>query len=285
MTPSLVVLVLFAALLHAAWNAIVKIGNDGLTTMFMIKVPTIAVATGVLILTGLPNAAALPYLICSTLSFLLYCYLLTAAYRVGDLSLVYPIARGTAPILIALAAAFIVVEIPEPAVIAGIIIISIGVFCLIFSRQKGPASAFAALYAVGVGVSIAGYSVSDGIGVRVSNNPLGYVAAMHLISGIVLSIIVCAVRGPRVWLELRRGWVQACMGGTLMFAAYAIVIYAMYQAPMAAVTALRETSVVFSALIGAMLLKEPFGRVRITSTIVVAIGIILVIAAGVKTTG
>jgi drug/metabolite transporter (DMT)-like permease len=282
---SLVVSVLLAALLHAGWNAIVKAGDDGLITLFLVKLPTVAIAAGILGLTGLPDAAAFPYIVGSTLSFLLYCYLLTAAYRVGDLGFVYPIARGTAPLFIALAAAVTIAEIPDFGVLVGIGVVSIGVLYLISGQQLNSTSIPAALYATGVGISIAGYSVSDGVGVRLSNNPLGYVAALHLVSGIALSIIVCAVRGRRVWHEMRRGWIHGSMGGAMMFAAYAIVVYAMVYAPLAAVTALRETSVVFAALIGAAILKEPFGRLRTVSALIVTVGIVVVTLAGTKGTG
>jgi len=220
-----------------------------------------------------------------TSSFLLYCYLLTAAYRVGDLGLVYPIARGTAPLFIVAAAAVTIAEVPDFGVLFGIGVVSIGVLCLISRQQLTSTSIPAALYATGVGIAIAGYSVSDGVGVRLSNNPLGYVAALHLASGIALSVIVCAVRGRRVWHEMRHGWIQGFIGGAMMFAAYGIVIYAMVYAPLGAVTALRETSVVFAALIGAVLLKEPFGKLRIISALIVAAGIVVMTLAGTKATG
>jgi len=272
-------LVLLAALMHAGWNMIAKLGDDRLVAMALIKAPNILLSCAVLAFVGLPSAESWPYLLGSTVVNCLYFYFLIHAYRAGDLSLAYPVARGTAPVLVLALAAVAVGELPTPAAFAGVTLICFAILALGMQRHA-PAKHEALLWAGGVGLCIALYTVIDGIGGRLSGTPVGYVAVLNVFTGVAICGTTACLRG-RVFLQaLRSNWMNGLLGGTMMLASYAIVVYALTLAPMAQVAALRETSVIFAALLGALLLREPFGAKRIVASIGVAAGIAILALGG-----
>lgn len=271
--PGVIGLVLLAALLHAVWNAIVKSAPDALVSLFLVKVPTMVISLGVLAFTGLPDAASFAYTIGSALAFALYCFLLAGAYRVADFNLVYPVARGVAPPLVALLAVVFIGEIPSTGSLVGILTISVAVLWLAYRPGAWVAGMTDVLRAAGVGLCIAVYTLFDGVGVRLSGNWLAYAALLHLVSGVPMAIVVAWVRRDSAFATLARDWKRGVIGGALMFTAYAIVIYALTLSPMAPIAALRETSVIFGALIGTFVLRETLGAKRIAAAAAVAIGI------------
>ena len=271
--PAIVALVLLSALMHAGWNAVVKMGNDRLLALLLVKVPTMLVAAATLAVVGMPAPAAWPYLLVSTGISMGYYYFLVRAYHAGDLSVAYPVARGSAPIATLVLSFLIAGEQPTSAGTAGVLIVSAGIVVLGWQRGAGASHVATVLWALAVGLTIAGYTISDGIGARASGNPIGYAAALNILTGIPLAAAAFALRRGAAIDALRHGWRKGFAGGVLMFGAYAIVIYALTLAPMAAIAALRETGVIFAAVIGTLALRERYGAKRIAASALVAAGL------------
>lgn len=278
--PFIVGLVLLAALMHASWNAIIKTGGDGLLMFVLLKAPTMVIGVAILAVVGLPSAASIPYAIGSAASFSAYCFLLIWAYRVGDFNFVYPVARGSAPLGVALLSAVLLGERLSGPGLGGILVISAGIAILAYHPRAMTRHIPDLLRATGVGLCIAIYTLFDGVGARISGNVLGYTAMLTIFSGIPLIAAALFLRGGETVEFLRREWKAGVIGGVMMFTAYAIVVYALTLSQMAHVAALRETSVIFAAVIGTLILKEPLGVKRIFAATVVAGGIILLALSG-----
>jgi drug/metabolite transporter (DMT)-like permease len=259
--------------MHAGWNLLGKRGHDGLVAMALIKAPNIVMALGVLAIMGLPAAAAWPWLLASTVVNSLYFYFLINAYKVGDLSLAYPVSRGMAPLLVLLLSLALAGEVPSAAAVVGVVMICLGIFALAARRGATRQHNLTLAWATGVGLCIAAYTVTDGIGARISGNPIAYVAVLNIFTGVGLVTLAAWRRGPALAQALRTDWLNGVIGGALMLGAYSIVVYALTRAPMAQVAALRESSVIFAAILGAIFLREPFGGRRIAASVAVAMGI------------
>lgn len=256
-----------------------KRGRDGLVAMALIKLPNLAISLAVLAVVGLPAEASWPFVAASTAVNLLYFYFLLNAYRVGDLSLAYPVARGVAPLLLVGLSAVIAAEVPSVAAFVGVIVTCIGILALAQSRSAAHHGATLA-WAAGVGLCIAIYTLLDGMGGRLSANPVGYVAVLNIFTGIAISGTAFVKRGAAFAEALRTDWANGILGGAMMLGAYTIAVYAMTLAPMAQVAALRESSVVFAAILGAIFLREPFGAKRIAAACAVAAGIVILALGG-----
>lgn len=270
-------LVIFSALLHASWNLIVKKGRDGLVSMAMIKLPNMVLAITLLVLLGLPARESWPYVLSSAVVNCIYFYCLINAYRTGDLGVAYPVSRGLAPLLVLMLSLAWAREVPTPLTVAGVCVICLGIVALAHQRDANKRHVDTLLWAVGTSFTIAIYTVTDGIGARLSGNPVAYVAMLNLLTGIVLMTVALRTRGMAVVEAIRTDWKVSILGGSMVLGAYMIAVYAMTLAPMATVAALRECSVIFAAILGTMLLKEPFGARRIAAAAAVAAGIGLLV--------
>jgi drug/metabolite transporter (DMT)-like permease len=269
-------LVLLAAFLHAAWNALVKAGHDRLVVL------TIANGTGVFVslliapFISLPLPASWPFLLASVVLHTGYYFFLIHAYRVGDLSHVYPLARGLSPILVAILAAIFANEIPPLWGMVGVLLACAGITSLAFeggSPWRGDRRPLA--YAAGTAVFIASYTLADGMGVRRAGEALGYIVWLMILDGIPITCFTAYMRRHQLVAAISGNWRAGCTSGVLQFGAYALVIWAMSLGAMASVSALRETSVIFAAFIGALVLKESVGIRRIAAAVLVASGIVL----------
>lgn len=267
-------MVLVAALLHAGWNTIVKRDDDGLVAMALVKIPNLLVSATVLAFVGLPRAECWPYLLGSTVANGLYFYFLINAYRVGDLSVAYPVSRSIAPVLVMGISAFAAGEVPTVAGVAGTALISLAILAIGVQGGASKQHYQTLAWAAAVGISISIYTVLDGLGARAGGNPIGYVALLNIFTGVMVSAVAIRARGAKLAVALRTRWPLGLAGGTMMLATYTIIVYALTIAPMALVAALRESSVIFAALIGAVLLREPFGGRRMLASVVVAAGIV-----------
>jgi drug/metabolite transporter (DMT)-like permease len=276
MTLAVTAAVLAAALLHATWNALIKASRDIVfDTALVVAAAALIAALAIPWLPG-PAAPSWPYLAASAVVHQGYFALLAAAYRRGDLSFAYPLMRGLPPLLVALGG---LVLLPDPRsawLWSGIAAISLGVLWigglhprLLITRARSAA------FAVGNAVVIAGYTLIDGLGVRLSGNSASYGLWLFFLTAWPYVGIALWSRRTQLGAHLRRHWWRGLLGGTLTIAAYLIALWAMTRAPIAAVAALRETSVIFAAAIGAWLLKEPFGRHRVAGACLVVVGIAL----------
>ncbi|WP_105401133.1 DMT family transporter [Neorhizobium sp. T7_12] len=274
MSASVVLLALFAAALHACWNAFLRSGADRFWTMTIMALAMTVVALPVALILPLPSPEAWFYLVGSAVFQLIYSLLLVAAYRHGELGQVYPIIRGSAPLLVTLAGVIFARELPLPLSMVGICFVVLGILLLALGRGK--ASTGSMLYALATGVSIAGYSTIDAVGIRLSGNTSAYIAWVFVLPGILLLVAFMAMRGP-LRIDLRsRETVKAIGGGLVSLVSYGVVLLAYSMAPAGPVSALRETSVVFAVMIGWLLLGETLSAKRIAACIVVAAGAILI---------
>jgi len=272
MSPLVTALVLGAALLHASWNAIIKSSRDVMLDTALVAAGASILALPLIAAVPMPAGASWPFLAASIAIHVGYFATLARAYRVGDLGHAYPLMRGTAPLLVALFGVALLNERPSANMWAGIVLISAGILS-IGMLQKGRARRDATLWALTNAVVIASYTLVDGAGVRVAETAAGYVAWMFLLQGPIFIACVIALRGRAALAYARRNWQRGVAGGLFLIASYGIVLWAMTRAPVAAVAALRETSVIFAALLGSVFLKEPFGRQRVIGACAVALGV------------
>jgi len=277
MTPSIAVLVLLAALLHASWNAMAKSGGTPAYSIASYRLLSAVCCVPLLFLLPLPLAESWPMLFASVVIHTVYYVTLARSYRSGDLSQVYPLFRGLAPVMVALGAAGLAGEYLGGGALLGIALVSAGLVSISFTGGTlGRISRPALGWGLATSVMIAAYTIADGLGVRVAGNPFSYIAWLFLLE----PVPICA------WLLLREraGWFQymhahpgkIAAGSFAAAAAYGMVIYAMGSAPLGLVSSLRETSVIFAALIGSLLFREPFGRRRVIAAILVCCGVALI---------
>lgn len=273
-----VILVLTAAFMHASWNAIVKIDDDRLVTMAVMIGTTGLLAPLLLLLGPAPAAESWPYIVLSALLNNAYFLFLIEAYRVGDLSHAYPLARGSAPLLVAGFAALFAGEYLSARELAGVAIVSGGIIALMAVGKRGLKGGWRSIvYPLLTGLMIAAYTVVDGIGVRLSGSPAGYIGWLFMLSPLPLVAITLILRRRAAAAFLRAGWHRPVLGGCLNMGSYGLSIWALSIGAMAHVSALRETSVIIAALIGTCLLKEPLGFHRVLASIAVAFGVVLIV--------
>jgi phosphonate utilization associated putative membrane protein len=274
LTWPLVAAVMLGALLHAGWNALVKSSSDKPLDTAIILLLGSVVALPLSLIAGWPTAASWPFILASVVIHLGYYVALTGAYQHGDLGLTYPLMRGTAPLLVALSAAAALGETLSPLSWAGVLGVSGGVLALGLSRhalESPRAVGFALVNAV----VIAAYTVVDALGARASGNALQYVLALFVLHGWPFALMVLARRSrATIWPYARGRWPLAAVGALASLGSYAIALWAMTQAPVATVAALRETSVLFAALLGTWLLKEAFDWRRAAGTAIIVAGVI-----------
>jgi drug/metabolite transporter (DMT)-like permease len=244
--------VLFAAACHAGWNALIKVGLDPLSTTTLISVGSGIVALAFAPFVGTPASAAWPWLIASVVIHLVYFASLIESYRTGDLGQVYPIARGSAPLMTAAVTS-------------------------IFVGEKLSALGWIGIgFALFTALTICAYSVVDGIGARLSANPNAY--SVWLFVGIAIVMVPYALYrdGKDVIPEMQRFWLRGFAGGALQVLSYGIAIWAMTAAPIAIVATLRETSVLFGAAIAVVILKEPLRAMRVVAACLIVCGLVLI---------
>ena len=270
----IVLLILFAALLHASWNALLRGGADRLWSMTVMCLAVAIASTGIAVFLPAPDLASWFYVVLSAVLHVGYNLFLVRSYKVGDLGQTYPISRGSSPILITLFASLFAGETVGPGALLGIALVSGGIISLAF---KGRRLAVPSLpYALGTGVFIAAYSVTDGVGARLSGAPLAYTVWMCALWGVLMPMVYVGMRSAKSLFTPRPGFITAFIGGLVSLLAYGIVIYAMTGAPMGAVSALRETSVLFAALIGYFFLGETLTVRKVLACVVIATGTILI---------
>jgi drug/metabolite transporter (DMT)-like permease len=268
-----VVAALAAAMMHAAWNAALKAGKDRLLDAALLFGVAGLVGLAVAFTRPMMNPQAWYWIGGTTIMHVPYVYLLVRAYEMGELSHVYTVARGLPPILIAVITAATLHEVPNLMGAFGIATISFGI--LVVGLSPG-AHLQGTLVAAGVAVTIALYSVFDGIGVRISGDPIAYNAGAFVSIGIVVSLMAVALRREHHLPQyIREHWQRGVVGGTLSFIAYGLVLWAMTVAPIAAVSAFRETSVVFAALYGVLFFGEAAGSRRLGGALIVAVGAVM----------
>lgn len=270
--------VLFAAACHAGWNALIKKGLDPLSTTTLISLGSGAVALALLPFVGLPAAAAWPWLIASVVIHLFYFAALIESYRTGDLGQVYPIARGSAPLMTAGATTAFIGEKLSLLGWIGIVALVTGVFLLSArgGRDLARLDRRAVGFALFTALTICAYSVVDGIGGRLAGSPHAYSAMLFIGIAAVMLPYALFRDGRAVIPVMQKLWMRGIAGGGMQLLSYGIAIWAMTLAPIAIVAALRETSVLFGAVLAVVLLKEPLRAVRIVAAATIVCGLVLI---------
>jgi drug/metabolite transporter (DMT)-like permease len=248
--------VLAAALLHAGWNALIKTGGDKQTGMLMLTLGNAAIGAVVVALRPLPIPEAWPWIVGSALIHTTYQLFLAYAYEHGDLSRVYPIARGTAPLIVTIVGAFALADAVTATEYFGIFVLGLGIMTMARGVFSSGESRRMLPFALGAAVTTAGYSLVDGTGARVSGDAFAYVGWLLILAAVFYVPLILVLRGRRVLRATPRGWGLGLVAAAASYIAYAVVVWAMTQAPIALVTALRETSILFAVLIGWALFGE-----------------------------
>ena len=272
MSATVIGLALLAAMLHASWNAFLRTGTDRLWTVTVMSFASTALAVPFAIYYGLPASDVWPYVFASAFLQVVYCVFLVAAYRQGELGQVYPIVRGSVPLLVLLGASVMANQHPAVLQIVGVSLVAAGIASLSFGKGSAPTASI--LYALATGAIIALYATVDAIGVRLAGNAGAYVAWVLVINGILLPATFLVSRG-RLAIDFRSTeTLSALVGGVVSLIAYGLVVAAFKLGPAGPVAAIRETSVVFAALIGWLFLGERLTPRRIAACAIVALGAI-----------
>ncbi|MEU8900168.1 EamA family transporter [Nocardia sp. NPDC048505] len=270
------VLALVSALMHACWNAAVKSGTDRLVSMGMVDATALVVCAAAAPFVAPPNSEAWIFLGISTVLNTAFRLFLIKAYQLGDFGQMYPIMRGVPPLVVAVLSVVALGQSLTLLAWTGVGLISVGVISLVLSNKVGAIRALPVSYAVLAGLAIAGYTASDAGGVHAATSLAGYLVYLFLIESIPIPALALVVRKREALTYARRNWRLGLFGGVNALLSYSLILVALSLAPAAKVEALRETSVVLAAGIGALVFKESFGRSRVLCSIVVAAGIVLI---------
>lgn len=268
--------VLISALLHACWNAVVKTDSDRLVSMGLVMISGSLLGLAAVPFLPLPAPESWKWLLISIGIHNFYYFFLLNAYEHGDLSHVYPIARGSGPLLVAIFSGALVGEHLTGYEFAGVFLVSVGIASLALAKGLPRGEEWRpTLYALATGVTIAAYTVADGLGVRASGNSLSYIAWLNVLEGPWVFLFALWRRGTAITHHLRKYWWRGAAGGVVATIGYGLAIWALGQGGMAHVAALRETSVLWGSLIGTILLGEAFGYRRVLAAVMVVAGLLL----------
>lgn len=277
MDAEVFILVLAAAAMHAGWNAVLKLGVDR-----SLSITLIAGSAGLISLAGLPfvptpHVQAWPWLALSMALHVGYNHYLVKTYQTGDLGQMYAIARGGAPLMVMLATLFLPGERPGAAGVAGVLLLVAGIWLMSLrggrSLAKVPRAALGS--ALLTSAFIAGYTLADGLGARNSGSAHGYTLWLFVINGLAMLLMLAARRGGDGLRALAPYWRAGLLGGAMSLGAYWIAIWAMSRAPIAMVAALRESSVLFAALLSVLILREPLTRWRLLAALIITAGVVI----------
>ena len=264
--------VLLSAVGHASWNALLKTTSDRLALMVAIRIVGLLYGFIVLCAVGAPSIESLSWMIAAVVAMWIYQALLIQGYQIGDLSFVYPLSRGLAPVLLTAIAFLLLDESISVLQLLGITSISLGIVTLAF---LGQGSRVALIYATLIGASIAGYSFLGGAGVRLSGNLFGFSATLEITSGVGFLAYTAVARGRSFVPSLVVIWPTGVGAGLLSIVGYLTFLLAATHLPIGPVSAIRECSALFGVLIGIFIMKEPFGAVRAIGAVLMTLGIIV----------
>ncbi len=252
--------VMAAALLHAVWNAMIKTGGSKMTGMLMVALGNGVLGLAVVATRPFPSGEIWVWVIASGFIRMIYLLFLGYAYEHGDLSRVYPIARGAAPMFVLVAGSVLLADVIRPTEMAGILVLGAGILLMARGAFTNGESRRLVPFALGSALATASYSIVDGIGARLSGDPVAFVGWALAMTAVFYLPAALALKGTRVLRASRTAWVSGSLAGIASYLAYTIVVWAMTKAPIALVTALRETSILFAVLIGWLVVSERMDR-------------------------
>ncbi len=273
MSLTIMLVVLLAALLHASWNFLVKQNSDKHISMSAVVIGHIPFAFGALFFVPLPKIESYSYLIIGALLHTGYQLFLLNSYRIGDLSQVYPLARGISPLIVSGISIFVLGNHLSHIEITAIVVICTGIMSLVLVRKSdGLRNYRAALLAIITGIFIASYSLVDGLGARISDSAIGFYSCLSILNAIIFTLLVSLKKPTTIKVIITKNYKLALVGGFASFTAYSLVIWSFTMAPIPLVTALRETSIIFALLLGVFVLKEKLDLMKLFATITTLIG-------------
>lgn len=275
MTTLVFLSIMAAALLHASWNAIIKIGGNKMSGMAIMTLLQGGIGVAVVAMRPLPEGEVWLWLLGSGLFHSAYKIFLAYAYDQGDLSRVYPIARGAAPMVVMLVGAVFLTDVISGREYIGIAVLGIGILTMAHGVFADGESRRLVPFALGSAMATAGYSLVDGLGARVMGDPVSYVGWLFIFDALIFTPISIGLQGGAVFRADRVGWVYGGLAAAGSYGAYAIAVWAMTVAPIALVAALRETSILFAVLIGWMLFSERMTRGKLLAVVLIVSGVIL----------
>jgi drug/metabolite transporter (DMT)-like permease len=275
MTLSVFLAVLAAAFLHASWNALIKTGASKQSAMLILSLGHALVGACVALWKGGLPTAALPWLFGSGLIHMCYQLFLSYAYEHGDLSRVYPIARGAAPMMVLVFSGLFLADSLERMELIGVLVLGCGILLMARSVFTSGESRKMLPYALGSAVATAGYSITDGMGARAAGDAVQYVGWLMMVSTVFYAPVALGLKGRGLLAAPPRAWGLGMIAALASFGAYAIAVWAMTVAPIALVAALRETSILFAVLIGWLAFGERMDRDKVVAIGVILTGVVL----------
>lgn len=267
--------VLGAAFLHALWNALVKQGGNRLTTMVVLTLAQGAMGGAVGAALYWPTPEVWLWILASGAFHMAYQFFLTFAYDQGDLSRVYPIARGFAPLVVLVIGAIWLADQVEVIEYAGVSVLGLGILLMAHGALNSGEGRKLVPFALGSACATAGYTLVDGLGARVAGAPVAYVGWLLFTNAVLFTVLNLLWRGPAVFKASRAVWIKGALGGAASYASYAIAVWAMTLAPIALVAAIRETSILFAVLIGWAVLGERIDRWKALAALLIVGGVVL----------
>jgi len=268
--------ILGAAFLHASWNAIIKNSADKIKSMLVLTIMHGILGVFVAFFVEFPKLEVWPWLITSAIFHVIYQGCLALAYNSGDLSRVYPIARGTAPILVLLVFYFIIETSMTHTEILGVLLLGFGVIGLAQGSFSNRENLILLPFTLGAAIGTAGYTIFDGIGSRISANPLSYISWLFITTVPIFFLVIFIFKGLKIFKIERTTWKVGSVAGIFSFGSYWVAIWAMTQAPIPLVAALRETSILFAVLIGTIIFRDKTNTKKIIAAALILCGIIIV---------
>lgn len=276
MSLTVFIVVIFAAFLHATWNAMVKNEKDKYLAVSGIVFGHVPASIVVIFLIPSPSVESIPYIILSAILHNGYQWFLLSAYKLGDYTKVYPIARGSAPIFVSIVSLIFFAVVLSRFELLGIAVICLGILSLSFQDATSVTNRKAIIYALITGSFIMSYSITDGYGARISASVLSYMGWLFILNAFLFAILLNFMKQPGIITRVAKdGKFIFFVGGTISYLVYAIIVWGFTQAPIPVVTALREISIVFALLIGTFFLKEKFTYLKTTAVLTIFIGVIL----------
>lgn len=266
--------VLAAAAMHASWNALLKMQGDRFIAVLLISFGMGVAALPLLPFVAVPRGSTWVWVAASICLQIGYKYFLTRAYETGDFAVAYPLARGAAPLLTTLGSVILLGEVPEPVAIMGIVLLCTGVVLMSVRRRGDGVGGRAVFFALVASGFIAAYTLADGVGARSAMDGISYIVWLFVLDGVASLVLGFALRGGRILPAMGREWKTVLGGGLLAALAYGIAVWAMTKAPIAAVAALRETSILFAMMLSVFLLGEKTSRRRVAAGVVIVAGVL-----------
>jgi len=275
MTLGVFLAVLAAAFLHALWNALIKVGSDKMAAMVVLSVMEVPIGLAVALSRPWPPAEVWPYVIAAGCTHFAYKFFLTSAYERGDLSRVYPLARGAAPMIVGVVSWIALSDVLTVAEAVGVLVLGAGIILMARGVFTGGEERRLIPFALGSAVATATYTLIDGLGARVSGDAVAYVGWVFVADGLIFSLGMVAWKGRRVVPPMGRIWAMGTAASAASYGAYAVSVWAMTVAPIALVAALRETSILFAVLIGWLAFGERMDRGKAVAALTIVAGVMV----------